>query len=76
MNPRLPILLRHKYGLVHVPSEKRCIRWRDTCRSEIDTGVPPEAAGLAAARGVFPYEAKGRVAPDGAPVSELLGMWE
>jgi hypothetical protein len=46
--------------------------WAERCRKEIAAGVPPESAGLIAAQGVFPYEAKGQVAPDGVPVTEIL----
>ena len=72
MDPQLPILLREKYGLVHVPGVRRCLRWVDRCRAEIAAGVPPESAGLTAARSTFPYEARERVIPGASTVTELL----
>ncbi len=72
MDPRLPILLREKYALVHVPGARRCHRWVERCRAEIATGVPPEAAGRTAARSTFPYEAHDRANPDATAVTEML----
>jgi hypothetical protein len=72
MDSRLPILLREKYALVHVPGTRRCLRWVERCRAEIDAGVPPEAAGRTAARSTFPYEAHDRANPDASPVVEIL----
>lgn len=72
MDARLPIALREKYLLVHVPSRRRCIQWADRCGREIANGVPMESAGIAAARATFPYEAKERPNPAGSEVETLL----
>lgn len=72
MEPQTPIHLRRKYSLVHVPSRRKVVAWADRCRREIAAGVPPESAGLIAAQGVFPYEAKKQPAPEGLPVAEIL----
>lgn len=72
MDADLPLELRRKYGLVHVPSRSRAERWCEAVTQGIETGLPPEAAGLQAARMVFPYEAREVYLPDAAPVRELI----
>jgi hypothetical protein len=67
-------MIREKYNLVHVPGSRRCLQWAERCRREMASGVPAEAAGRAAAQAVFPYEAKGRVTPDAASVTEMLSV--
>jgi len=71
-NDALPMAIRRKYGLVHVPRLSRCERWVETCRAHLTEGIPPERAGLLAAREVFPYEAREIFAPDAGAVTELL----
>jgi len=72
MDAQLPLALRKKYGLVHVPSRSRINRWCTGTRSGIESGLPPEAAGLQAAREVFPYEAREIYEPDAESVEQLL----
>lgn len=72
MESQAPILLRIKYALVHVPSRHKVASWAAECRKERDSGVPIETAGLIAAKRVFPYEAKGRIAPEGEAVATIL----
>lgn len=50
--------LKNKYGLVHVPTMKRCRQWATVMRMRRAAGLPPERAGLLAAEEVFRYEAK------------------
>lgn len=72
MNPRLPVTLRHKYGLVHVPAAQRCQSWVIAVQRLLDEGLPPEHAGLQAAHAIFPYEAREVVRPDAHSVPEIL----
>ncbi|MFP4211861.1 MAG: hypothetical protein ACLFR8_11495 [Alkalispirochaeta sp.] len=72
MNPNAPILLREKFALVHVPSRRKCLHWAQRCAEAIASGVPPESAGVTAARSVFPYEAKERPLPGTADVTTIL----
>jgi hypothetical protein len=68
----LPLRIRVKYGLVHVPSRHRTERWVRETREAIASGLPPEHAGLQSARHVFPYEAREVHAPDAIPVVDLI----
>ncbi len=72
MDDALPVALRRKYGLVHVPSRRKADQWLHEVRREIESGLPFEAAGLSAARSVFPYEAREIYASDVASVEQLL----
>jgi len=72
MSPNAPILLREKFALVHVPSRRKCLQWAQRCTDAIASGVPPESAGVTAARSVFPYEAKDRSLPGAADVTTIL----
>ena len=74
MNAGMPIALREKYGLVHVPGARRCSDWAARARREIDAGLPPERAGLQAARAVFPYEAREIPLAGTVAVADLLTM--
>lgn len=76
MDANIPLKLRHKYGLVHVPSRSRVDRWYTTARTFIESGLPPEAAGRQAAREVFPYEAREIYVPDAESVEFLLSRGE
>jgi hypothetical protein len=73
---RLALLLKEKYGLVHVPSPKKAERWRSRARSRIDEGAPPEAAGIEAARQIFTHEYKPHAVYAGRPVEEILRAGE
>lgn len=64
--------LKTKYGLVHVPSAHKCRQWAREVRRSLAAGLPPEHAGLQAARTVFPYEAREHYPPDAASVEEIL----
>lgn len=55
---RLRTFLKRKYSLVHVPSRHKAARWTEEARLLVAGGMSPEAAGLQAARKVFPYECK------------------
>lgn len=72
MNPQLPIALREKYRLVHVPGHRRCHQWLEAVAARIDEGIPTEQAGLMAAQEIFPYEAGRAALPDAMAVDELL----
>jgi hypothetical protein len=74
MDTRLPVALREKYGLVHVPGQRRCRDWAERARTEREAGLPLEQAGLIAARAVFPYEAKSIPRAGSTPVYELIAM--
>jgi len=74
MDTRLPIALREKYGLVHVPGQRRCRDWAMRARGERESGLPEEQAGLTAAHVVFPYEAASVPRSGGLSVDELLAM--
>lgn len=69
----LPMELRRKYGLVHVPRIERCRLRLESTRLHLEE-LPSEHAGLRAAREVFPYEARELVVPEALPVSSLLDM--
>jgi len=74
VNEKMPVVLREKFGLVHVPSSGRCRRWAQRCRAQLTAGLPPERAGLIAAMEVFPYEAKEIVSGSAPDVASLLDM--
>jgi hypothetical protein len=73
---RLALLLKEKYGLVHVPSPKKAERWLSQTSSRINEGAPPEAAGIEAARGIFTHEFKPHAVYAGRPVEEILAAGE
>lgn len=66
--------LRAKYRLVHVPSLRRVEDWAAATLAAIAEGMPREAAGLQAARVVFPYEAARQASPDAPAVDEILAL--
>ena len=72
MIERVRLLLKSKYGLVHVPSVHKTRRWLGEARAKIAAGEPPEQAGIAAARSVFPYEFKPHNIHSGAAVEEII----
>lgn len=74
MDPKLPVALREKYGLVHVPGGRRCSDWAARARSHLTEGLPAEHAGLLAAQGVFPYEAAASPRSGALSVLELLTL--
>jgi hypothetical protein len=74
MDPRLPVALREKYGLVHVPGGRRCRDWAVRARSHLAEGLPAEHAGLLAAQRVFPYEATASPRTGASSVAELLTL--
>ncbi len=71
---QLRLLLREKYGLVHVPHFHKAGEWAEQTAAAIRNGVTPEEAGLTAARELFPYEIKEYNAHLGAAVSELVKL--
>lgn len=74
MIERARLLLKSKYGLVHVPSVHKTRRWIAEARRHIDGGEPSEQAGIAAARSVFPYEFKPYNIHSAAPVQEIIEL--
>lgn len=64
--------IKTKYGLVHVPSAHKCRSWAREVRRNRAGGLPPEHAGLQAARTVFPYEAREQFAPEAVSVEDIL----
>ena len=72
MIERVRLLLKSKYGLVHVPSVHKTRRWIEEARSMLAAGQPSEQAGIAAARSVFPYEFKPYNVHTGATVEEII----
>lgn len=72
MIERVRLLLKSKYGLVHVPSVHKTRRWIEEARAKLAAGQPPEQAGIAAAQSVFPYEFKPYNVHAGATVEEII----
>jgi hypothetical protein len=72
MIERARLLLKSKYGLVHVPSVHKTRRWIEEARTRIDAGEPPEQAGIAAARSVFPYEFRPHNIHSAAAVDDII----
>lgn len=70
----LKLLLKEKYGLVHVPYDRKVTRWIELTRSHMKTGQSAENAGLLAARLTFPYELRENRAYSGPSVAELLEL--
>lgn len=66
--------LKVKYGLVHVPSMRKCRSWIREVAVHRAAGLPPEHAGWQAARAVFPYEAREILDPGATPVAEILRL--
>ncbi len=69
---RLRSYLKRKYSLVHVPSRHKADAWHAAARGLMADGLPPEAAGLQAARKVFPYECKEHALYAEGPVEAWL----
>ncbi len=68
--------IKSKYGLVHVPSERKCLAWAAAVRENRAAGLPSEHAGLQAARSVFPYEARELYVPEAHSVEEIIAGME
>ena len=66
------LLLKQKYGLVHVPSRHKAEKWAGRVRDLIEQGYSGEQAGMEAATQVFTYEYKEVYARSGAPVFDIL----
>ncbi len=58
MSDAVRLLLKRKYGLVHVPNRHRADQWRTEVRRRIAAGEPAEEAGAAVAQRLFRYEYK------------------
>ena len=73
MNEETRLLLKRKYGLVHVPNRHRTQQWCREVGKRIDSGEPAEAAGAAVAERLFRYEYKplARYA-DGLSVQQII----
>ena len=74
MNESMRLLLKKKYGLVHVPHHSKCAQWIQDVQQRIRRGEPPEAAGAAAARALFPYEHKPRAQYGGPTVGRIIAV--
>ncbi len=74
LSDQIRLLLRDKYGLVHIPNRHKMEAWIDRTRGAVSGGVGPEEAGLRAARELFPYELKEHAVYTSHPVPELLEM--
>ncbi|TVQ99640.1 MAG: hypothetical protein EA403_12620 [Spirochaetaceae bacterium] len=72
MNESMRLLLKKKYGLVHVPNQHKCAAWVDDVQQRIRSGEPAEAAGAAAARALFPYEYKPRAQYGGPSIDQII----
>ena len=68
--------LKDKYGLVHVPTMKRCRQWATVMRMRLAARLPPERAGLLAAEEVFRYEAREFIDPSLASAETILDRIE
>ncbi|MFP4331116.1 MAG: hypothetical protein ACOC28_04495 [Alkalispirochaetaceae bacterium] len=66
--------LKRKYGLVHVPSHHRLEEWLRRYNLLREEGVPPESAGLRAAKELFPYECKERNGADLPSAPEVAAL--
>lgn len=66
------LLLKQKYGLVHVPSRHKAEKWAGHVRKLIQQGYSEEQAGMEAARIVFTYEYKEVYSRSGASVGDIL----
>ena len=58
MIDKVRLLIKSKYGLVHVPNVHKTRRWIERTRARISFGEPPEQAGSSVAEEIFPYEFK------------------
>ena len=73
---RLRLLLRDKYGLVHVPNRHKLSQWVALTKNGMGEGLSDETAGLAAARELFPYELKEHAIYASTPAARLLELAE
>ncbi|TVQ37940.1 MAG: hypothetical protein EA384_10650 [Spirochaetaceae bacterium] len=73
MSQSARLMLKSKYGLVHIPNRHRCGQWYAEVSKRIAAGEPAEAAGAAIAERLFRYEYKplARYA-DGPSVVEII----
>ena len=74
LSDQLRLLLREKYGLVHVPNRHRMASWVERTRAGCAAGLAAEEAGLLAARALFPYELKERAVLSATPAARLLEL--
>lgn len=58
MNDSIRLMLKRKYGLVHVPNRHRADQWRAEVQRRVAGGEPAEEAGATVARRLFRYEYK------------------
>jgi hypothetical protein len=76
VNETMRLLLKKKYGLVHVPNRHKCEVWITEVRRRIREGEPAEAAGASVAWELFPYEYKPRAQYGGARVTDVIAAAE
>ena len=72
----ISVLLKEKYGLVHVPYDRKVRRWVELTKSHIRTGQSAEHAGLLAARLTFPYELREHNVYQSTPVRDLIARYD
>ncbi len=72
VNESMRLLLKKKYGLVHVPNHHKCAAWVHEVQQRIRSGEPAEAAGAAVARELFPYEYKPRAQYGGPTIEQII----
>ncbi|MFO8063964.1 MAG: hypothetical protein ACQETQ_13295 [Spirochaetota bacterium] len=72
MIEKVRLLLKSKYGLVHVPNVHKTRRWIEATRARIAAGEPSEQAGGSAAEEIFPYEFKPHRVPGETEVEDIL----
>ena len=66
------LLLKQKYGLVHVPSRHKVEKWAERVRNLMQQGYTEEQAGMEAAKLIFTYEYKEVYSRSGASVGDIL----
>ena len=66
------LLLKQKYGLVHVPSRHKVEKWAEQVRKLMQQGYTEEQAGMEAAKLIFTYEYKEVYSRSGASVSDIM----
>ncbi len=72
MTDKVKLLLKQKYGLVHVPNHHKVKDWFAAQKREQADGASAEDAGIAAARAVFPYEYKEHAVYEGPRIEDIL----
>ena len=72
---RIKLLLKQKYSLVHVPPERKVLKWRESVEQLLKDGQTMEQAGMTAAKKVFPYEYREYRVHEGKKVDAILSLF-